>query len=129
MGRRDPAGNPPVPADPHQPDQAEVTRFFNGTGEEVTEEKYDKLQKPNDKVKIPDNLLQGDIVTEEIMGSDSSAWSDPYLVSGARITSPSPRKYVQVRATLLSDTPQAAATLKAVRLNYTDPLADGFSGS
>ena len=108
--------------------KAEVTRFFNGTGEEVTEEKYDKLQKPNDKVKIPDNLLQGDIVTEEIMGSDSSAWSDPYLVSGARITSPSPRKYVQVRATLLSDTPQAAATLKAVRLNYTDPLADGFLG-
>ena len=108
--------------------KSEVTRYFKGNGEEVTEEKYDKLQKPNDKVKIPDDLLRGDIVTEEIMGSDSSAWSDPYLVSGARITSPSPRKYLQVRATILSDTPEAAATLKAIRLNYTDPLADGFLG-
>ena len=108
--------------------KSEATRYFKGTGEEVTKEQYDKLQKPNDKVKIPDNLLKGDIVTEEIMGSDSSAWSDPYLVPGARITSPSPRKYVQVRATLLSDTPEAAATLKAIRLNYTDPLADGFLG-
>ena len=108
--------------------KSEVTQYFKGNGEEVTKEKYDKLQKPNDKVKIPDDLLRGDIVTEEIMGSDSSAWSDPYLVSGARITSPSPRKYLQVRATILSDTPEAAATLKAIRLNYTDPLADGFLG-
>ena len=108
--------------------KSEITRYFKGSGEEVTQEQYDKLQKPNDRVKIPDNLLKGDIVTEEVMGSDSSAWSDPYLVPGARITSPSPRKYVQVRATLLSDTPEAAATLKAIRLNYTDPLADRFLG-
>ena len=94
----------------------------------MTKEQYDKLQKPNDRVKIPDNLLKGDILTEEVMGSDSSAWSDPYLVPGDRITSPSPRKYVQVRATLLSDSPEAAATLKAIRLNYTDPLADRFLG-
>ena len=108
--------------------KSEVTRYFKGNGEEVTKEQYDKLQKPNDRVKIPDNLLKGDILTEEVMGSDSSAWSDPYLAPGARITSPSPRKYVQVRATLLSDSPEAAATLKAIRLNYTDPLADRFLG-
>ena len=108
--------------------KSELTRYFNRAGEELTQEKYDKLQKPNDKVKIPDNLLRGDIVIEEIMGSDSSPWSEPYLVSGARITSPSPRKYAQIRATLLSDSPEAAATLKAIRLNYTDPLADGFLG-
>ena len=108
--------------------KSEVTHFFNGTGEEVTEDRYNKLQKPSDKVKIPDNLLKGDVVTEEIMGSDSSAWSAPYVTSGGRITSPSPRKFVQIRATLQSDTPDAAPTLKAIRLNYAEPLADGFVG-
>ena len=57
--------------------KSEVTHYFNGLGEEVTAEKYDKLKEPNPKVKIPDNLLKGEIVTEEIMGSDASAWSDP----------------------------------------------------
>ena len=108
--------------------KTEVTHYFDGRGKEVTEEKYNKLQKPNPKVKIPDNLLRGEIVTEEILGSDASPWSEPRFEPGERITSPSPREYVQVRATLLSDSPGAAATLEAVRLNYSDPLARSFLG-
>ena len=108
--------------------KTEVTHYYNGLGQEITEDKYNKLQKPNPKVKIPDNLLRGEIVTEEILGSDASPWSEPCFEPGARITSPSPREFVQVRATLLSDSPDAAATLEAVRLNYSDPLALSFLG-
>ena len=108
--------------------KTEVTHYYDGLGKEVTEEKYNKLQKPNPKVKIPDNLLRGEIVTEEILGSDASPWSEPYFEPGERITSPSPREFVQVRATLLSDNPDAGATLGAVRLNYSDPLARSFLG-
>ena len=108
--------------------KSEVTHYFNRLGEEVTEEKYDKLKEPDDRVKIPDVNLKGDIVTEEVMGSDASTWSQPYLVSGSRVTSPSPRDFVQIRATLLSDRPETAATLKSMRLNYVDPLADRFLG-
>ena len=108
--------------------KSEVTHYFNRLGEEVTAEKYDKLKEPSDRVKIPDVNLKGDIVTEEIMGSDGSAWSEPYLVSGSRITSPSPRDFVQIRATLVSDRPETAATLESVRLKYTNPLADRFLG-
>ena len=108
--------------------KSEVTHYYNRLGEEVTQDRYNKLQKPNSKVKIPDDLLRGDIVSEEILGSDASAWSEPYLNSGERITSPSPRDFVQIRATLLSDTPEAAATLHAIRLKYADPLASSFVG-
>ena len=108
--------------------KTEVTHYYDGRGKEVTEEKYNKLQKPNPKVKIPDNLLRGEIVTEEVLGSDASPWSEPRFEPGERIASPSPREYVQVRATLLSDSPEAAATLAAVRLNYSDPLALSFLG-
>ena len=108
--------------------KSEITHYFNRLGEEVTAEKYDKLKEPDDRVKIPDQNLRGDIVTEEIVGSDASPWSEPYLVSGSRITSPSPRDFVQIRATLLSDLPETAATVESVRLNYADPLADRFLG-
>ena len=107
----------------------EVTHYFNGLGEEVTQAWYeDKLRDPIKGVKLPENTVRGDIVIEEVMGADSSAWSAPYAVSGGRITSPSPRQFVQIRATLLSDSPDRAATLRNVRLNYTDPLARSFIG-
>ena len=55
---------------------------------------------------------KGDIIPEEVAGSDWEPWSEPYEVaSGSPITSPSPRKYLKVRARLLSDDPDAFATL------------------
>lgn len=109
--------------------KATIDRYFNGLGEEVTQEWYEtKLRNPIKGAAIPENTLRGDIIPEEVMGSDSSAWSDPYFASGARITSPSPRDFVQIRATLLSDAPDAAVTLRAIRLNYAEPLADQLLG-
>ena len=100
--------------------------YFNALGDPVTKEAYEKLKDPGKF--IPLKSTKGEIVTERIMGSDASAWSEPYRESGSRISSPSPRAFVQIRATLLSDTPEAAATLRSVHLNYAEPLADRFLG-
>ena len=109
--------------------RTEVTRYFNRLGEEVDSTFYAKnLHEWKEDTAIPDGNLKGDITTEVLVGGDASPWSEPYFVSGDRITSPSPRSFVQVRATLVSDSPDTAATLHAIRLNYTEPLADGFLG-
>ena len=65
----------------------------------------------------------GPIVAEVIPGSDWSGWSQRYVRSGQRITSPSPRRYVAVRAILFTDNPMAAPTLRAVSLNFVRPVA------
>ena len=104
-----------------------VKHYFNGLGDPVTEEVYETSLKDPSKY-IPLKNTKGEIISEEILGSDASDWSEPYLESGSRITSPSPRAFVQIRATVLSDTPEAAATLRSVHLNYAEPLADRFVG-
>ena len=55
----------------------------------------------------------------------SGRYEDP---AGSKITSPSPRKIVKVRATLLSDGPNTAATLHSIRLNFSDPFARRLLG-
>ena len=109
--------------------KSELTRYYNRVGDEVDSTFYAKnLFEWTEDTKIPDANLKGDIVSTVLLGSDASEWSEPYRHSGARVTSPSPRNFVQIRATLLSDTPDTAATLKSVRLNYTEPLADRLVG-
>jgi len=61
-------------------------------------------------------------------GGDWSPWSKPYVASGAAITSPSPRQYLQIRATLLSDDPSAAASLHSIDMTLSDPVADRLVG-
>lgn len=97
----------------------EVLHYFKKDGTEVTEAQYGKLL----------SLFRGDIVPEEVPGNDWSDWSEPYaLPSGSPITSPSPREYLKVRATLVSDEPNTAATLRSIRLNFVDPVAQGLVG-
>ena len=97
----------------------EVLHYFKKDGTEVTESQYGKLL----------SLFRGDIVPEEVPGSDWSDWSEPYTLStGSAITSPSPREFLKVRATLLSNDPQAATVLRSIRLNFVDPVAQGLIG-
>ena len=70
----------------------------------------------------------GPIVTETIPGSDWSGWSQRYLNSGDKITSPSPRKFVSVRAALLTDDPERSATLRSLALNFVTPVAGRIIG-
>ncbi|MDE2813531.1 MAG: gliding motility-associated C-terminal domain-containing protein, partial [Gemmatimonadota bacterium] len=97
----------------------EVLRYFKKDGTEVTEDEYNKLL----------SIFRGDTVGEEVAGGDWSDWSAPYEdASGSPITSPSPRAYLEVRAVLRSDTPDHSATLRAIRLHFTNPVAQGLSG-
>ena len=97
----------------------EVLRYFKKDGTEVTEAEYNKLL----------SIFRGDTIGEEVAGGDWSDWSAPYEdASGSPITSPSPRAYLEVRAVLRSDTPDYSATLRSIRLNFTNPVAQGLSG-
>ena len=62
-------------------------------------------------------------------GSDWSDWSQPYEDAlGSPITSPSPREFLEIRAVLLSEDPDQSATLRSIRLNFADPVAQGLAG-
>ncbi|MCE2449839.1 MAG: hypothetical protein J4F35_16110 [Candidatus Latescibacteria bacterium] len=93
-------------------------RYFSNTGQEVTEAKYRKLL----------SFQRGDSTVTIIPGSDWSPWSLPYTTTGAPITSPSPRRYVMIEATLRSDDPDVAALLRSLRLALDAPLASQILG-
>lgn len=93
-------------------------RYFTSTGQEVNEAKYRKLL----------SFQRGDSTVAIIPGPDWSPWSLPYSVPGAPITSPSPRRYVMIEATLRSDDPDAAALLRSLRLSLDAPLANQIRG-
>ena len=92
---------------------------FLGKGETGSKKYYSRAYKN----------IQGDkkLLLEE--GPDWSPLSGRYAdPSGSKITSPVPRKIVKVRATLLSDDPNTAATLRSIRLNFADPIARRLLG-
>ena len=70
----------------------------------------------------------GPVVTQTNPGSDWSGWSQRYFNSGDKITSPSPRKFVAIRATFISENPLVAATLRWVKLNFVTPVAKTIIG-
>lgn len=95
-------------------DLREVGHYFLSSGEEVTKAEYDK--KPS--------FFQGPVEIETVPGPGWSSWSQAYVQSGERIRSPSPRRYMRIEARLLADTPDTAATLRALRVNTLAPVAD-----
>lgn len=92
--------------------------FHDSDGNVVTESRYGRL--PASK--------KGEITSTFLPGNDWSSWSVPYAASGAEITSPSPRQYLQLRTTLVTDRADVAATLRSIRLNMSDPVADRLQG-
>ncbi len=96
----------------------EGNTYYHRKGHEVTEDEYNALKK----------RWKGDIVPYIRPTEDWSGWSNTYLFSGQEFLSPSPRRYVQFRVLLKSDSPDAAPTLKGLRLNYTDSFLNGALG-
>ncbi|MCY3790592.1 MAG: hypothetical protein OXH63_17595, partial [Gemmatimonadetes bacterium] len=96
----------------------EEYRYFNSGGAEVSAEAYAGLG----------FFSKGPVDTTEVPGGDWSAWSLPYEASGAAITSPSPRQFLELKARLVSDDPQRAAELRSIRLNFVEPLANQLLG-
>ena len=97
-----------------------LLHYFKADGTEVTEAQYNKIRIKSQK---------GDIVPEEVASADWEPWSAPYEnPRGSEITSPSPREFMKIRATLLSDDPMARPELRAVRVNFASPLAGKLEG-
>lgn len=97
----------------------EILHYFKKDGTEVTESEYNKLL----------SLFRGDIVADQVPGSDWGNWSAPYEnPAGSPITSPSPREFLTVQATLLSQDPEVSPTLRSVHLNFANPVAQRLLG-
>ena len=93
--------------------------YFKNDGTEVTEEQYGKLL----------SIFKGDVVAEEVPKGNWSDWSEPYVrAEGSSITSPSPRRFLKIRATLLSADPNLSPTLRSIRLHFSDPVAQTLRG-
>lgn len=98
----------------------EVFHYFRKDGKPVEDlAAYNKLPKS----------FKGEITSSEIEGPDWSLWSEPYEnAAGSPITSPSPRTFLKIGATLLSDSPDVAAELKSIRLHFANPVAQQLLG-
>ena len=86
--------------------------YHDKDGAVVTPERYDKLI----------DSFKGAIDTVQSPGSDWSTWSRFYQNSGDPFQSPSPRRYVQLEARLLSSDPFAAASIDQIVITYGSPL-------
>ena len=93
-------------------------RFYNSGGSQVTEKKYNALL----------FTLKGPIDTVSVIGSDWSEWSEAYTQSGAVITSPSLRRFVQVQARLKADQGADPPALNRVSMAFDDPSVQGLIG-
>ncbi|NKB69067.1 MAG: hypothetical protein GKR89_18520 [Candidatus Latescibacteria bacterium] len=93
--------------------------YFNKDGTQVTEEQYGKLL----------SIFKGDIIAEEVPGGDWSDFSEPYEnAEGSPVNSPSPREFLEVRATLVSEDAEISPSLRSVRLNFSSPVAQNLLG-
>ena len=100
---------------------SEVLHYFKKDGTEISEREY------NNPTLL--DIFKGPVVAEEVEGDDWSGWSQPYEdPTGSAIASPSPREFLKVRATLLSEDPAIRAALRSIRLNFTSPVAEGLVG-
>jgi hypothetical protein len=85
-----------------------------GRGEAGSKKYYGRAFKNSQGEKV--------IIFEE--GPEWSELSEIYADhTGSAITSPAPRKILKIRATLISDSPDTAAVLKSIVLNFSDPVA------
>lgn len=87
--------------------------FHDKDGKEVTERSWGRL--------IPS--FRGSVDTTFGVGDDWSPWSRIYHTSAQPFQSPVPRRYVQVDVRLISEDPEAAASLEMLQINFDDPLA------
>ena len=91
--------------------------YYDKNLKEVTARRWDKL--------IPS--FRGPIDTTTAPGGDWSPWSNIYATSGQTFLSPSLRRFVQLDACLVSDSPLRAPSLDWVSLDFADPIAERVS--
>ena len=92
--------------------------YYDKNGKEVTEKKWNKL--------IPS--FRGPPDTTSVPGHDWSPWSDIYLTPDEPFQSPSPRRYMELKISLVSKNPDRAAFLDYLEVEFNPPLADEVVG-
>ena len=97
---------------------ADLKRYYDKGGEEITQGEYDQLPK----------FRRGDVKTFQIPTADWSDWSSVYAQSGDRFLSPSPRRYTLIETTILSEDPMVSPTLDALSLTFSNPVAKVLFG-
>ena len=96
----------------------EQLTFYDKNGKEVTKKRWNKL--------IPS--FRGPIDTLLMPGGDWSPWSKLYAFSGQEFQSPSPRRFMEMEVELISTTPDEAATLDWLAVDFSPPLAGRVVG-
>ena len=87
-------------------------RYFDSGGGEVTADKHKKLP----------GFRKGPVDTSFVIGPDWTPWSQRYLHSGARVTSPSLRKFMQLQAKLVSSDRNVAPLLRRIEVDMHRPV-------
>ena len=91
----------------------ETTQYYGSGGDPKTESEYNKLPAK----------FKGPVVTRRVVGGGWSPWSQKYIESGDPITSPSPRRFLQVQVKLVSHVLDKAANIRSVRVQFLSPVA------
>jgi hypothetical protein len=98
----------------------EVVLYYCRDGKECDKRKWDR--------EVGLFGSSGPRIVEQRPDTTWSGWSRPYLHSGERFASPSPRKYLLIEAKLSSKDPQITPSLDSITLFSTDPVAKGLAG-
>ncbi len=95
-----------------------VYTFYNKIGEEVSEDKWNSSPK----------VLRGPVDTTLVVGEDWGDWSNVYQASGEAFQSESPRRFILLEMILATDTPDTAAVVNSLSVEYEDALLQGARG-
>ena len=83
--------------------------YYDKNGKEVTERKWNKL--------IPS--FKGPVDTTLVPRDDQSPWSNVYLTPDQRFQSPSPRRYMELEVSLVSENPAGRRPWTILRWSST----------
>ena len=91
----------------------EIVEYYGNGGDPKTETDYNNLP----------TSFKGPVVNQLQPGGGWSSWSQRYTRSGQLVTSPSPRRFLQIQARLLAASPEVAASLRSIAVEFLPPVA------
>ena len=99
--------------------RVDTSGWFDNKGDPVSQRRWGQLKKQN---------RAGDVTEIRNAGDDWSPWSNIYASSGQPFQSPSPRRKMELSASLVSESPQTAASLDWIAVEFSAPIADSAFG-
>lgn len=97
-----------------------ITRYYLSNGQEVTKADWDAAKTRN----------KGPVVEDTVRDPSWSEWSLPHRFTGQEFLSPTPRRWLKARIRLISDQPEAMASLRSLSLVLNTPVVNsGLTGT